>query len=516
MTRIIEALGLRCWPSERGERVGGEAAARLDRRVARLGLRDPGLRRRAHGGRQLGELGERAGDIGLRGLGSMRAMIARRSSPGDLVDRRMRTSLSALACSRSRKPPSRGGAAGGAAASAGTSAASSRAERGIARHAGRRERLERRERAGVGGERLDGRKLGGERLAALDRGAQRRGRDREPHRVVVAAGRRLQLARAWLCARAPRCGVERCRCPARAVAQRVAASRRCCGVDAPRHCRRATSMRVLGRAEPARRAPDRSTGARGARLRRFRSRASARRERRRPRLRIDASRARGRAASSRNCVSIAASRGRESPRRSLARRRRREQPDISSDQQHAGARPRRRRRPAATATRPAARRWPAAGGGCRGGSLGWRRRCAVGCGRGRTSARAAAPAAARVRRCGWSAAAARRCGGGSGSAARRRRSRQAAVAQLGGRLARLRSPVRSMVGAAAAGRAGAPAEPEDAFHSPCAAILDDSTVDWPRASDQSRAAHASSGLRRDPDLRGAGRPSGSATRADRQ
>ena len=82
--------------------------ARLDRGVARLRLGDPGLRRRARRRRQLRKLGERAGEIGLRG-----AHLDARHDRRGIVARRHRAAGRARAFPRSpaagrRKRLSRG------------------------------------------------------------------------------------------------------------------------------------------------------------------------------------------------------------------------------------------------------------------------------------------------------------------------------------------------------------------------------------------------------------------------
>src|ERR1700760_2971871 len=51
---------------ERARRIGGESIRGIERGLPRLGLGDPGLRRRAGGLGQLAEIGERGWDIGTR------------------------------------------------------------------------------------------------------------------------------------------------------------------------------------------------------------------------------------------------------------------------------------------------------------------------------------------------------------------------------------------------------------------------------------------------------------------
>ena len=65
-------------------------------------------------------------------------------------------------------------------------------KRSVARHPEARERLQQRNRVGVRRERLDDGELGGERIAVLDRVAQRRCRDRQPRGAVAAGGGRTQ------------------------------------------------------------------------------------------------------------------------------------------------------------------------------------------------------------------------------------------------------------------------------------------------------------------------------------
>src|SRR6266508_1311665 len=72
---------------QRGKGVGGEAAAGVDGGGARLRLLDPGLGRGARGGRERGQLGERAGKIGLRGPHLDAADDRRRIAAGDFLDR---------------------------------------------------------------------------------------------------------------------------------------------------------------------------------------------------------------------------------------------------------------------------------------------------------------------------------------------------------------------------------------------------------------------------------------------
>ena len=139
-------------------------------------------------GRQLGELGQRAGDIALR-----RALLDARQDRGAvvaarlLVDRTDADQLLGVGLQASRKPPSRG--ASSAARSIGrTMAASSWPSAALPGTPDAANGSSSRDRAGIGRQRLDDRKLGGERIAALDRVAQRRRRDREPRRAVAAGG----------------------------------------------------------------------------------------------------------------------------------------------------------------------------------------------------------------------------------------------------------------------------------------------------------------------------------------
>ena len=110
MTRIIAGL----WPygvAFPSAPMASAASWRLvsNGRDARLRLVDPGLGRRAHGRRQLREIGERARarprDAAFT---SMRVMIAAGSSPEVSSAGRMRTRRPALFFRRSKNPPSAG------------------------------------------------------------------------------------------------------------------------------------------------------------------------------------------------------------------------------------------------------------------------------------------------------------------------------------------------------------------------------------------------------------------------
>ena len=188
-TRIIDRARFSRRRLQRSDGVGGEPPAGVERLVARLGLGDPGLHRRAGFGRKLGELRQ----------SRRRCCPARRAArraPGSRRDRRRASPRRPGGCGRaSRRWPAAGrgsrrrAAAAPAARSIGrTMRGKLLAERRIARHAGGRERLKQRDRIGVGRERLDDGELGGERIAVLDRVAQRRRRDGEPRGAVAAGG----------------------------------------------------------------------------------------------------------------------------------------------------------------------------------------------------------------------------------------------------------------------------------------------------------------------------------------
>ena len=168
---------------QRGDGIGGQLAAR--RRSPCRALRPWRSRLAAARGRRRAACRARPcapATLPCAARCSTRDRIAVRSSPcASSPTGRMRTSFSALACRRSRKPLPRGGLVAGAEHRA-HQRGKLLAERGVARHARRRERLELRDSVGVGRQRLDDGKFGGERIAALGRAAQRRRRDREPRR----------------------------------------------------------------------------------------------------------------------------------------------------------------------------------------------------------------------------------------------------------------------------------------------------------------------------------------------
>ena len=162
--------------AERGGAVGGELARGVHRSVARGELSCSTARRVARAFSGSAASPASAPAMSLRAaLTSMRASTAAGSSPAGSPTGRMRTSLLALACSRSMKPPDRAASAPAALIIAGISAESSRAKAAL--RPGRRLRRTAPARRGFGCRRrgFSPRQVRRRRARRADRIAQRDG-----------------------------------------------------------------------------------------------------------------------------------------------------------------------------------------------------------------------------------------------------------------------------------------------------------------------------------------------------
>src|SRR5205823_13730367 len=169
------------------ERVGGEAAARVTRGGRRLRALDPGLGGRARLRRQLRHLGKRAGNIAARTFGLAAREDRGGVAPWRLVDAADADEFLGICLQFAQHALARHGGRLQRRRKFGELAL----ERRGRWHAGRRERLERRDEFRIAAERLDGRERARKRLAALDRGVERIRGEREANGAIAAFHRLL-------------------------------------------------------------------------------------------------------------------------------------------------------------------------------------------------------------------------------------------------------------------------------------------------------------------------------------